>query len=1392
MDNNDEEFDDVPAPHEMVNGMADDLAAMSVKGKESVPVGKSEVKTKTTIDISEGGERGERPVGKTEEDPPTANKDSFDSNPSLISTAPARFVSLWVPGGEAEGAKQEKSPRSMASPPAIRTLHQSGNRSPAKKQSSKVLTNHLDGSEVVDTLHPQAIKGTSTESRHRISSTEPMTSPTRQRPLPRSQDEKIRLAREFVDLYYAHAQRSGTVSHERRLYEVQMAIKETGTFQLTEAELIFGAKSAWRNLPQSKCRIYWNKLQVFDGRKVTTSREMFEMICKHLLYATNKGSVRPAITIFPARNGDGQRDFRIWNSQLVGYAGYRQPDGSVLGDPSNLEFTDVCRALGWRSARTRFDILPLVLQVNGDDPEVFDIPPELVHEVELVHPELRWFIDLRLKWYTMPSCANFLLDVGGIQFPACPINEWYVATDIANIALCGAKRYNMLKMVAERLGLDTSSSDSLWKDRTLVEMNVAVLHSFQQYGVTIMDHHTASAEFMKFFATEHRVRGGCPTDWRAVVSPLTASLTSLFYQETLCYQLAPSFIVQDNPWQTPEWNSKITSGRLGMDRLRSPGADPSRFSSRILRRALSGTFKATVLYATQSGKSEHYAKKVYEMFRKAFDIRLMRMDEYDVMNLEHENLLLVITSTQGNGEPPSNGQDFCRYLMEMTENNNNNTVPPESPVSPRCEKFLKENPFSETGGGFHLKGAGILGSLSYAVFGLGSSLFPYFCAFARGVDWMLDSLGGERLGDMGVGDEMGGLDESFDCWLMKTFRSACERFQIGDSASGLVPTPTVISAGSEWAPSKFRIYAAGPNATTGVPDICDALSALHGRRIYPTNMISRKNLLSQESSRATILVRLNTNGEKELAYEPGDHVAIYPANENALVSRILKRLDYHKAPDAVFKLEKLEPRETQLGMLKVWTTVSRLPTCSMRTAFERFLDITTPPTPDLLRLLATRATDPRDKEKLTILGLGGEEYEEWRSENWPNMAEVLEGYPSLKVPASLLLTQLPLLKPRQYSISSSPKQYANEIHATVSVLTYHPNDGRGPVHYGTCSSWLYRVWKDDVIPAFIDKAPYFHLPQDPSSPIIMVGPGNGVAPFRSFWQQRQMELRQLASSSSPSTSAGGDGQERQDFDARNRRGEGDGSDTYGDMTLVYGCRNSKEDLFKGETSVAKDEGALTSVLTGYSREPGRTRKYVQDILKDHPWLVYNVLFRRHGHIYVSGDVKMITEVSNMVEEIISQFGRMGAAEAKGFVRRLKDEERYHEEVYGLTLHVGEVMEKFRARNKGTQVMVMSESSQRLQPVIGRKGALMAKQEAIRQGAPSSPTIPRLRRRVTATILMRYNSLMGMDKKPTNKEQEKPLFGVKLRKAKDDTTSRIRKYEDNRRYSTGSSSRVPKP
>lgn len=134
--------------------------------------------------------------------------------------------------------------------------------------------------------------------------------------------------------------RFNSASHVQRWEQVVAELEETGTYNLTETELVYGAKLAWRNSVRCIGRIQWAKLQVFDARSVTTTTGMFEAVCKHIKYSTNKGNIRSAITIFPQRT-DGKHDFRIWNPQLISYAGYQESDGTVIGDPLNVEFTEV-------------------------------------------------------------------------------------------------------------------------------------------------------------------------------------------------------------------------------------------------------------------------------------------------------------------------------------------------------------------------------------------------------------------------------------------------------------------------------------------------------------------------------------------------------------------------------------------------------------------------------------------------------------------------------------------------------------------------------------------------------------------------------------------------------------------------------------------------------------------------------------------------------------------------------------------------------------------------------------------------------------------------------------------------------------------------------------------
>uniref|UniRef100_A0A8C5X3N7 nitric-oxide synthase (NADPH) n=1 Tax=Malurus cyaneus samueli TaxID=2593467 RepID=A0A8C5X3N7_9PASS len=945
-----------------------------------------------------------------------------------------------------------------------------------------------------------------------------------------------------------------------------------------------------------------------------------------------------AITIFPQRT-DSKHDFRIWNAQLIRYAGYKQPDGSVLGDPANVELTEICIQQGWKAPYGRFDILPLLLQANGNDPELFEIPPELVLEVPIRHPKFEWFKDLGLKCTGLPAVSNMLLEIGGLEFSACPFSGWYMGTEIGVRDYCDNSRYNILEQVAKKMNLDMRKTSSLWKDQALVEINIAVLYSFQSDKVTIVDHHSATESFIKHMENEYRCRGGCPADWVWIVPPMSGSITPVFHQEMLNYRLTPSFEYQPDPWNTHVWkgvNGTPTKKRaIGFKKA-------VKFSAKLMGQAMAKRVKATILYATETGKSQVYAKTLCEIFKHAFDAKVMSMDEYDVVHLEHETMVLVVTSTFGNGDPPENGEVGQRGGVAAAGDSGGTGAGMSYKV--RFNSVSSYSDARKSSG----DAAAVPAPRRFSVFGLGSRAYPHFCAFARAVDTLLEELGGERILRMGEGDELCGQEESFRTWAKKVFKAACDVFCVGDDVNIEKANNSLISNDRSWKRSKFRL-----TYVAEAPELTQGLYSIHKKRVYAARLLTRQNLQSPKSSRLTIFLRLHTDGHQGLQYQPGDHLGVFPGNHEDLVSALIDRLEDAPPANQLVKVELLEERSTALGNhghrgpLSSCPNESRVPPCTIFQAFKYYLDITTPPTPLLLQQFALLATTQPGH---FIPPCGLQEYEEWKWSKNPTIVEVLEEFPSVQMPSTLLLTQLPLLQPRYYSISSSPEMYPGEVHLTVAVVSYRTRDGEGPIHHGVCSSWLNRIQPDEVVPCFVRGAPGFHLPQDPQVPCILIGPGTGIAPFRSFWQQRL-------------------------FDIQHKGGPCP-------MVLVFGCRQSRIDhIYKEETLFAKTQGVFRELYTAYSREPDKPKKYVQDVLQEQlAPTVFKALKEQGGHIYVCGDVTMAGDVLKAVQRIVRQQGQLSAEEAGAFLSKLRDDSRYHEDIFGVTLRTYEVTNRLRSES----------------------------------------------------------------------------------------------------------------
>ena len=352
-------------------------------------------------------------------------------------------------------------------------------------------------------------------------------------------------AEEFLGLFHAENPHAGPMGP--RIAAVLREIDMTGTYWHTPEELAFGARVAWRNNARCIGRLYWRSLQVRDLRAVSDADGIARHCFEHLHAAHNGGKIRPMISVFapetPVRPAP-----RIWNEQLIRYAGYEQPDGRVLGDPRYRTFTSELIQRGWQPPERAgaFDVLPLVVETVEDGPRMFQLPDQAVHEVPLEHPELAWFADLGMRWHAVPVISNNRLDIGGVSYPAAPFNGWYMGTEIGARNLGDSDRYALVPEVAERMGLDTSDEGTLWRDRALVEINRAVLHSFRVNGVTITDHHTESRRFLVHLEREERAGRRCPADWSWIVPPMSGSQTPVFHRYYDAEPQVPNFFADDD------------------------------------------------------------------------------------------------------------------------------------------------------------------------------------------------------------------------------------------------------------------------------------------------------------------------------------------------------------------------------------------------------------------------------------------------------------------------------------------------------------------------------------------------------------------------------------------------------------------------------------------------------------------------------------------------------------------------------------------------------------------------------------------------------------------------------------------------------------------------------
>ena len=994
-----------------------------------------------------------------------------------------------------------------------------------------------------------------------------------------NQERLLKKAKQFLDLI-ALEQAWESEDRERRWKEIREEVHATGTYTHTYEELAYGTQVAWRNASKCVGRIAWNNMVVRDRRHITNPDEMFRECQEHVKFATNGGNLQITMTVFRPKQSKERWGPRFWNSQLYRYAAYELPDGSVMGDPANLSLTNAIIKFGWQppEPRSAYDILPLVIEVPGQEPKMYHWQPEEVLEVHIEHPTVPELKDIGMRWYAIPAISNFSVHIGGVQYGCMPFNGWYMDTEIMRDFL-DEYRYNKMEEIAKVLKLDTSSEQTLWRDRVALELNIAILHSFQKAKVTMVDHQTASRQFLTHDLREKRAGRECPGDWGWVVPATGGSACPVWHHQMRDFYLEPAYHHSADRWDVEDG--------IGLEKLIAVTNEDGDRRDRIL-----------ILYASETGTAEGFARKAARQLQQ-FRPQVMALDEYSVDALASEKLLLIITSTFGNGEIPSNGKHFLQWA--------------------------KQQP------------GGSLAGLNYSVLGIGSTVYEKFCSAGIAIDKALAKAGANCAVPLHKGDEIKGQVDTFKQWLGLISRVLGADETAGNATNSATPKLTVTF-----------LNEADAATLTPMQVIGVGVASLTENRAVAVSVIANDELLQEviPGSRSTRYIAFDI-ANTGLQYETGDHVAVYPCNPPELVARLCARVGV--STNTYFTANYVAPDGTVTDdqpPVAVSTTVGQLLLEELDLALREPFD-------DLLAYLYSATQNLQEKHRLEtwleILRQGDEHpdavtLKKTITDNFMSVADLFDEFPSIPVTLEVLLELLPKQKPRLYSISSCPLLHPDKIQVTVGVLQIRTDSGK--VRQGLCSNHLAGLQLGSQVRISV-RTSVFRPPADPQAPMLMVGPGTGVSPLIAFLQYREALQNQ-------------------------------GTDL-GDACLYFGCRNHTDFLYGEQLITWQNQGVLTDLQVAFSRLTDK-KVYVQGLMQENAQALWQSLSHPQCHYYVCGDAKMADDVFERFMAVAKTEGNLSHIEAVEFFDKMKQEKRFHTDVWGVQLNFKQAIQQVQKDN----------------------------------------------------------------------------------------------------------------
>jgi sulfite reductase (NADPH) flavoprotein alpha-component len=452
---------------------------------------------------------------------------------------------------------------------------------------------------------------------------------------------------------------------------------------------------------------------------------------------------------------------------------------------------------------------------------------------------------------------------------------------------------------------------------------------------------------------------------------------------------------------------------------------------------------------------------------------------------------------------------------------------------------------------------------------LGDPNYDQFCQHGKNLDGRLEALGATRLAPRQD------CDPDYQTNALRWLEQVSVALKDSQNAASAenASTPTAVPATSltaSSAPSKTQPYA--------------------------SRLLSNLRLNTLGSTKETRYFSLAI-ADSKLSYEAGDALGVIPTNCPELVAELLQ----------LTRLQSEQP-----------VTVDGLGGMPLSEALLHHYEIARP-TADALRFIALRSRKAGLKDLLA---------EEHKAElkNWlwnRQLADVLHDFP-VQLSADELLSMLKRLQPRLYSISSSPKVHPDEVHRTVSAVRYRSERAE---RKGVSSTFLADRAASMAIPVFVQRAAHFRPPAASDAPMVMVGPGTGVAPFRAFLQERR---------------------------ARGDKGRN---------WLFFGEQRSMTDFYyREELEALRKDGFLTRLSLAFSRDQAE-KVYVQDRMREYGKDLWSWL-QEGAHFYVCGDAnRMAKDVDQALREIVQTHGAMSEPEARSYVQGMATEKRYVRDVY---------------------------------------------------------------------------------------------------------------------------------